>query len=110
MNRQLKYSLLDYFKYVNGTENSRTVYEGEQVVNAGHVILCGITEEHPDSLKLYALCLQTSALQSAPHTIEGVFDIKDDETCMVRKATCSCKAGKSGRCKHISAVLIFCTR
>lgn len=104
------FSMIEYFKYMNGNENSRSIYEGEHVVNAGHVILCGVTNLKSDCVNIYALCLQTSALQSTPHIIEGVFRVHTDGLSNVQNITCSCKAGKGGRCKHISAVLILCTR
>ncbi|KAG5875450.1 hypothetical protein JTB14_015676 [Gonioctena quinquepunctata] len=37
----MRLSLLEYMRYIGGTHSSRCVYEGEEVLNAGHVILCG---------------------------------------------------------------------
>ncbi|KAK5650052.1 hypothetical protein RI129_001081 [Pyrocoelia pectoralis] len=109
MDHDCRFSICDYFRYVDGTVNSRVVFEGEQVLNSGHIILCGITEQESHFVNIYALCLQTTSLQSSPHKIEGTFLISDED-CQVKHFLCSCKAGKSGRCKHISAVLLLCTR
>lgn len=82
---------------------------GEAVLNAGHLILCGITEKNKKLFNLFALCLQTSALQSSPHEISASLNILNNNI-NISKATCSCKAGLGGRCKHITATLLFCTR
>ncbi|XP_045468679.1 uncharacterized protein LOC123676644 [Harmonia axyridis] len=34
-------SLTEYFRYLEATPNNRNVIEGEAVLNAGHVIMCG---------------------------------------------------------------------
>lgn len=97
-------------KYVKGTENSRCVYEGEEVVNAGHIILYGKTEESKNSMKIVALCLQTSALNSAPHEVYGSLIISPNNIVKIGHMRCTCKAGLGGTCKHVSGVLIQCTR
>ncbi|KAK9693331.1 SWIM zinc finger protein [Popillia japonica] len=105
----MKLGLLEYFSYVSNSEYSRCVSEGEAVLNAGHVILCGKTKQEGSLLETVALCLQTSALSAEPHKIQGVFEINNDGV-KISKFNCSCKAGNGGKCKHISAVLIYCTR
>ncbi|XP_072385868.1 uncharacterized protein [Diabrotica undecimpunctata] len=107
---EIMFSVVEYFKYLGGNENSRRVYEGEQVVRAGHIIMCGrLHTEKQDRIVIYALCLQTSALQSSPHVIKGQLNIVNN-IASVHKMECSCKGGNSGYCKHISAVLLHCTR
>lgn len=106
----MKLSLIEYMRYIGGTHSSRCVYEGEEVLNAGHVILCGkLSSSTQDKLHLCALCLQTTSLTSDPHQIKGTL-LKEDGQVQIEKMNCSCKAGNSGKCKHISAVLINCTR
>ncbi|KAK4886856.1 hypothetical protein RN001_003127 [Aquatica leii] len=105
---ECRFSVCDYFMYIKGTENSRVVYEGKEVLNAGHVILCGTTHRSEDTINVYALCLQTSALQSPPHKIDGIFYFHDKKW-DIKSFICSCKGGNSGRCKHILAVLLSCT-
>lgn len=107
----VRLSIVEYMQYLGGTESSRCVQEGEEVVNAGHVITLGrINSVDMKNVKLCALCLQTSALNSAPHHINGMLHIEGRGTVKVINMNCSCKAGNSGKCKHISAVLIKCTR
>ncbi|KAK9700404.1 hypothetical protein QE152_g31252 [Popillia japonica] len=62
----------------------------------------------PDVISVYGLCLQTSALDSNPHEITGKLAITT--SVKIVKMHCSCKAGNSGRCKHVSAFLIKCIR
>ncbi|XP_050497488.1 uncharacterized protein LOC126892001 [Diabrotica virgifera virgifera] len=105
--------LVEYLEYLGGTNTSRSVCEGEEVLNAGHVILCGKSNSSTsDKILIYALCLQTSALTSDPHKIRGELLQCNSEkgTIKIKSMFCSCKAGASGRCKHISAVLLNCTR
>lgn len=101
-------SINDYFVYMDSDKNSRRIYEGGEVFNAGHLILCGRLPSKTN-IEIYALCLQTSSLQSSPHIITGELKIIIGHPTVVNMS-CSCKGGNSGRCKHISAVLIYCTR
>jgi len=79
--------------------------------------LCGIKSIIESKICLYALCLQTSptsALTSHPHEINGLIEmkkLKNDINYKIKlvEFLCSCKAGASGRCKHVSAILIQCT-
>lgn len=106
---EIRLSIVDYMKYLEGTKNSKCVYEGEHVLNAGHLILAGKTKSTATSVNIIALCLQSSALENEPHKIEGLFKIGNQKA-QIERMVCSCKAGQSGRCKHISAFLIKCTR
>ncbi|KAJ8957216.1 hypothetical protein NQ318_007778 [Aromia moschata] len=105
----IRLSILKYMEYLDDTVNSKCVYEGEHILNAGHLILSGKTNVTTEFINIYALCLQTSALNSNPHEISGSLNISGS-TVTVGRMLCSCKAGNSGKCKHISAVLIRCTR
>lgn len=106
----MKLSILEYMRYLEGSQHSKCVVEGENVVNAGHLILAGKNQEAcgPDVISVYGLCLQTSALDSNPHEITGKLAITTSVKFV--KMHCSCKAGNSGRCKHVSAFLIKCIR
>lgn len=106
----MRLSLIDYMSYIGGSSSSRCVYEGEEVLNAGHIIVCGkLDSSTQDIINLCALCLQTSALTSDPHKITGQLQNILGKV-VIKDMICSCKAGQSGKCKHISAVLIKCTR
>lgn len=107
----LRLSVLQYMKYLEGNENSRCIYEGEEVLHAGHIILCGqIKTDNPHLISLYALCLQSSAVNSDPHEVKGVLEADGHNNHVnISSMVCTCKAGQGGRCKHVSAVLLWCT-
>ncbi|XP_072400302.1 uncharacterized protein [Diabrotica undecimpunctata] len=105
----MKLSILEYMKFLGVTENSRCVVEGEQVLNSGHLILTGKLEESSDhTIKIYGLCLQSSSVKSNPHEIKGTLSLTNGVN--ICEMSCSCKAGNSGKCKHVSAVLVKCIR
>lgn len=106
---RLTLSLVEYLRYIGSNEHSRCIVEGEEVLNAGHIILHGKTFSFENGLKLCAVCLQTSALQAHPHEIFGELLIQNKEV-LIKIMHCSCKAGAGGRCKHISAFLLLLTR
>lgn len=94
--------LSDIYEYVEGI---RPLKEGENVFNAGFIILCGVEPEDTTAVK--ALCLRTSHLDQPPHEILINFNACLNSRWM---AHCSCKAGQSGCCKHIIATLIYINR
>ncbi|KAH1000571.1 hypothetical protein HUJ04_012880 [Dendroctonus ponderosae] len=97
------------FAYLNAHAESRCVVEGEELLNANHIMLIGITSETDATKGILALCLQTSALKSVPHELKGTLGLQENNI-EIKTFKCSCKAGLSGTCKHISAVLLKCTR
>lgn len=101
--------LQDIFKYCDCDVYSRNYNEGEAVLNANHVMLVGeeeiVTVEN--EIKIYALVLQTSNLSGFPHVIQGSICRK---SFTVKTFNCSCKAGAGGKCKHITAVLLYLNR
>lgn len=98
------------FKYLNATPSSRCVVEGEEVLNAKHLLLCGITSAENWVFNIFALCLQTSALsQGKPHEISGKLNVNNGNV-EIKPFRCTCKAGMSGTCKHVSATLLKCAR
>lgn len=102
-------SILKILDFLGGNINSRCLVEGERVVDAKHIITCGLKKVDSATYTIFALCLQTSALTEAPHTITGQF-IRKSTGLEIGKFTCTCKAGPGGDCKHIAAVLIYCNR
>lgn len=117
-------SLVDIIEYLNselkGGEvkdgNRRCLKEGEAIVDSRHIIFCGVqsNEEKENeaearcSVKIMALCLQTSKMSGPPHQIHVRICEKGEQK--VKEATCSCKAGQSGQCKHIAGVLLYIYR
>lgn len=102
-------SLGSIFSYLNCNVESRCFVEGEAILNANHLILTGCTEETDTTKEIFALCLQTSGIKSNPHEIKGQLNIVEEKV-SINGFVCSCKAGLSGSCKHIAAVLLKCAR
>ncbi|KAJ8910759.1 hypothetical protein NQ315_009066, partial [Exocentrus adspersus] len=71
MSEELFLTLGSVFTYLNCNAESRSIVEGEEILNSKHIIMIGITKESEDSKDVFALCLQTSALKSFPHEIKG---------------------------------------
>ncbi|XP_040356772.1 uncharacterized protein LOC115328118 [Ixodes scapularis] len=81
----------------------RCLVEGEAVLNAKHLMRCGIVSRDDAGVKLFALSVQTSQVKAKLHTIDVNLSEKIN-------AKCSCKAGLSGTCKHAVAALLFINR
>lgn len=105
-------------EFTKATPSSRNMIEGQRVINSGMIVMCGASAKTDDSIDLYALCLQTSALTKDPHTITSrlkitnisINDSDDEYFVSIDKMTCSCKTGSSETCKHTVAVLLYCNR
>lgn len=106
---ELFVSLRSVFTYLKANPESRCIVEGEEILNANHIILMGSTTASDVSVEILGLCLQTSALKNNPHEITGILEFFGS-TNEIRDFKCTCKAGMSGVCKHISAILLKCTR
>ena len=74
--KMLTIHLDSILEYVQAKASSRNIIEGQNIVNSGMIIVCGISDETEEVKSIYALCLQTSALTSNPHTITGKLTIK----------------------------------
>lgn len=109
MSDEIFVTLSSVFSYLQSTADSRCIVEGEALLNAKHIILIGTTKETDSHVEILALCLQTSAIKSSPHEIKGKLCIETGKI-NISKFTCSCKAGLSGTCKHVAAVLLKCSR
>ncbi|KAL1473232.1 hypothetical protein MTO96_038830 [Rhipicephalus appendiculatus] len=83
----------------------RCLIEGEEVLNAEHVLCFGVRTASETSCVVQGLCLQRTHVRSDPH--EAWFELKDDGTI---KAHCKCAAGNSMRCKHVVALLLAANR
>ncbi|CAG9820153.1 unnamed protein product [Phaedon cochleariae] len=83
---------------------SRPVVEGEAVLRANHVI-SGEAEDF-NKRHIFALCQQTPAMKSSTHEVKLKLGSRGT---LVEKwiCICSCKAGQSGYCKHVVAVLLY---
>ncbi|XP_046603613.1 uncharacterized protein LOC124297059 isoform X2 [Neodiprion virginianus] len=99
-------SYVNLLDYLESTTRSRNFIEGEQVVNANHLIYTGILSENEEQYELLSYCIQSSNTRGDPHEITTVISKTDK----VISSVCSCTAGNSGTCKHSAGVLVFCTR
>ncbi|XP_064461294.1 uncharacterized protein LOC135371171 [Ornithodoros turicata] len=82
-------------------DSARSLQEGEQVYNAGHVVECSVADETSAMWTLSAFVLQTTAPFSDPHRL--TLDVA--KTGGVNDALCTCRAGNF-LCKHMVAVLL----
>lgn len=69
------------------------------MLDAGHLITCGVVDEKDSEVTIKALCIQSSSVQEAPRELQAV--VRKDAFSI----TCSCKAGLSETCKHCIALL-----
>ena len=111
----LTISLEELCRYTAATPTTRNMREGQEIINSGLLIMCGVTERTAANIQLYDLCLQTSGITSEPHVVTGNLTVKSsvylkNNDIFVKEMDCSCKAGSSHCCKHIVAVLLFCNR
>ena len=77
----------------------RCAIEGQAVLDAGHLISCGVINEKEGEVAIKALCVRSSSVQDSPHELHAVVG-KD-----AFSVKCSCKAGLSETCKHCIALL-----
>jgi hypothetical protein len=66
------------FSLFRGNSRKQMCREGEEVLCAKLLILCGVTKVVETRHEIFGLCLQTSALSSAPHEIKGQLSVKDN--------------------------------
>lgn len=91
------------FQWAGQNEAQRKFIEGERVFKAGHIILCGeVDRNERGEVKVLSSCIQTTHVRDKPHEIKG----KISEDGVISDFQCLCKAGLSGRCKHIVATLL----
>ena len=60
----LMISLEELCRYTAATPTMRNMREGQQVINSGLLIMCGVTAKTSVNMELYALYLQTSSITS----------------------------------------------
>ncbi|KAF2890118.1 hypothetical protein ILUMI_16055 [Ignelater luminosus] len=102
-------TLCDILAYVG--VGQRPLIKDEAVLNAGHVIMCGIYNNNSKEVEVRALCQQTSSLKGPPHSIKIILTFHGTATTpKMWSCSYSCKAGAGGKCKHIVASLLFINR
>jgi hypothetical protein len=95
---------------LDASPSSRNFIEGEAILKSRQLILCEASKRTEFKVHVYALCLQTLALDSPPHTVEAVLKINRKKYASVVSISCSYKAGEGSRCKHVAATLLHCNR
>lgn len=86
----------------------RKYIEGENVVNAYHIVYVEITSNDDEKIKMLGLCLKSTEIFGIPHELN--ITVTSEDNVKYISCICSCKAGLSGRCKHCVALLIFLVR
>ncbi|CAN7938883.1 unnamed protein product [Ixodes hexagonus] len=81
----------------------RCLVEGEEVLNAGHIICCGVKASSAASVTVQGLCIQTSHVKQKPHELEFISNISFAHFVSF-EGHCSCKAGNPQRCKQMIAI------
>ncbi|KAH0534595.1 hypothetical protein KQX54_005665 [Cotesia glomerata] len=99
-------SLNQVLDLIKATPKSRNFVEGEKIINAGHLIYNRLENQNNDQYDILSYCIQSSAFRDKPHEIKTVIQ----KNSQIVSSKCSCTAGLSERCKHITAVLLYCTR
>ena len=94
--------------YIAATPTTRNIREGQEIINSGLLIMCGVTERTAANIQLYALCLETSGITSDPHVVTGNLTMESsvyfrNNDIFVKKMDCSCKAGSSHCCSSGSS-------
>lgn len=90
---------------------SRCFVEGERVLATKHIVLAGIKCREARSTQVVVLCLRTAGIHDSPHTVEAVFSSEaptSSTPLKIVRSSCSCAAGLSEKCKHITALLLHC--
>ncbi|XP_046408566.1 uncharacterized protein LOC124173099 [Ischnura elegans] len=98
-------------RYLGGNVGSRCVIEGECVFNAGLVMVVGTRGSREEGkINILSFVLQTSALSKDPVQVSGTLEVTEEGDLSARGMSCSCKAGNSEKCKHVSATLWYLYR
>ncbi|XP_064461561.1 uncharacterized protein LOC135371436 isoform X1 [Ornithodoros turicata] len=101
---EVKISLTTILQHVG--EGVRCLKEGEEVINAGHIIECSVVEVTPSTVQVLGFVLQSSAPTKDPHKVSLALT----EGGNIQLLSCTCPAGESHKCKHCIAVLLHINR
>lgn len=104
-------NIADVVKFVG--DGDRKYVEGQHVLDAQHLMYCGITKKMQSGLEILGLCLQSSGLNTKPpHELKLVvnYEMTPQGPSTKIACTCSCIAGLLGNCKHSVALLVHLTR
>lgn len=90
------------------TPTSRAFVEGEKLINGKPcaMIYVGKTSEDEQAVTLVGFCLRNENSLRVPYEVETVIN----KNGKVSSAWCTCVSGLNKKCKHIIAMLIYCSR
>ncbi|XP_064479388.1 uncharacterized protein LOC135392609 [Ornithodoros turicata] len=100
-------------RFLNCGVESRCFVEAERLLAARHLLLVGVKGRDGNDVNVIALCLRTAGIHENPHSVEVCLSFEDsagEESLRVLRSSCSCTAGLSEKCKHVSALLLHCYR
>ncbi|CAG9762710.1 unnamed protein product [Ceutorhynchus assimilis] len=100
--------MLNIIKYgfrpiVHSIERGQNFKKGLKLVEAGYVL--DVTEVEKREEKEVAISSKVVAQTRV--SVQYAVKIKVNEDRVIQAAFCTCKAGKSGQCRHICAVIVF---
>lgn len=99
-------SLQELFTFLDATAATKSVIEGEAIVNAGHIIFCGATKKLQTRISILA-CISLSTGRALEVT--GEFK-RHDSKIKIEDMACRCEADMPKRCKHVAAILLHLNR
>ena len=96
--------------------SSQNMKGRQQLLINNMVFKCGVTTRITDRVHLYASVIQTQGILEKPHKVTGLLRIEENESeenemdVLISEMRCACTAGLGHACKHIVAVLLYCSR
>ena len=91
----------EIWRWANISDSKINFKEGEQIINAGHIIYCWKNIDFNGSVRLSSNCLSKSSWKGEPHEIKG----EVSKSGRILSMTCTFKAGLE---KNLSMYLEPC--
>ena len=88
--------------------SKRPIIEGEAILLADHILMCGITDRRKDNIFITSFVTQSSKIHDQPHEIN--IQVSVNNKLKIIYCKCSCPVGTGGKCKHIFAILLYVNR
>lgn len=85
--QNINFFLIQLCQYLEATNLSRCIREGEQILKCGNLSLCGRVSDskrtnrgtNEDEIAIYALYVQTSGVLQNPHKIESTCKVDNNK-------------------------------
>lgn len=88
--------------------SKRPLIEGEAVLLADHILMCGVRARYNNKVIITSFITQSSKIHDKPHEINIQLSVENNLKRI--SCTCSCPAGAGGKCKHILTTLLYINR